>query len=603
VEATDANGTGFAERVFTVDTIAPTVMISSPIAGMVNTKTPVFNYTVSGGAVVVKLDGNVVSKVSGTTLDPLVDGTHTVRVESTDIAGNIGFAEVSFIVDTTAPVVSISSPVAGVMNNTSPLLTYAVDDGIVISKVDGVVVPKVSCDTLDALADGSHTVRVESTDSAGNVGFAEVTFVVDTVAPLVGINPVTTPTSVNTQTVMGARESGAIITVALSTTATVGVITYPTDTTWSCAFSGLVEGANTITVTASDAAGNVAVAGTSVTYDSAAPTVMLSSPSVGITGNNRPVLTYSASDGTVVVTVDGTVVQKVSGNTLDALADGIHFVRVEATDAAGNLGFAQVTFTVDTIAPGVSINPVPTLTNVSYQMLTGSREENATVAVAVNTPASPGAIVYPSATTWSCTVSNLAAGSNAVTVTATDAAGNQAIAAATITFDGIAPTVSITSPGSAPTNDNTPLLTYSASDGSVVVKMDGVVVSRVSGDSLDTLSDGSHAVRVESTDEAGNIGFAQVAFIVDTVAPAISINSVATPTKIASQTITGTRESGASVLVTVDTSATVGPVSYASGTTWSCTISDLVRGNNVITVQAIDAAGNNATATATIKKT
>jgi hypothetical protein len=295
-------------------------------------------------------------------------------------------------------------------------------------------------------------------------------------------------------------------------------------------------------------------------------------------------------------------VSKISGQDLDALADGSHIVRVEATDAAGNTGFAQVTFSVDTIPPSVNINPVMTPTNVSSQTLSGTREENATVSVSVNTSAAIGAIAYPSATTWSCTVSDLAAGGNMVTVIVTDVAGNPATAGATIAYDGIAPTITISSPGSAPTNDNTPLLTYSVSDGTVVVKVDGVVVSKVSGDTLDALSDGGHSVLVQATDEVGNIGSAQVSFIVDTVAPAISIDPVATPTKEPSQTITGTRESGSSVTVTMDTAATVGPVSYGSGTTWSCTISGLVRGNNVITAKAVDAANNSATATATIRK-
>ena len=603
VEATDANGTGFAEKTFTVDTIAPTVVINSPIAGAINTKSPALTYTVSDGSISVKVDGNVVSKVSGTTLDPLPDGTHTLRVESTDGAGNTGFAEIVFTVDTTAPTVSIASPISGATNNNHPVVTYTVSDGTVVVTVDGVVVAKVSGDALDALADGSHKVRAESTDSVGNVGFAEVTFVVDTVPPTVTVNPLTTPTRVNTQTIGGNRESGATITLSVDTSAPVGPVVYPTDTTWSGSVNGLAEGTNNITITAKDRAQNTTIITTSILYDSIAPSVTINSPALGVTKDNTPRLDFTIMGGSVsLVRVDGVVVSKTSGQDLDALMDGSHTVRVEATDAAGNTGFAEVVFMVDTIAPAVSINPVTTPTNMSSQTLMGTREENATVSIAVNTSASVGTVSYPSATTWSCMVSNLATGNNSVTVTATDSAGNPATATTDITFDAIAPTVSISSPGSVPTNDNTPLLTYSASDGSVVVKVDGVVISKVSGDSLDMLTDGSHTVLVESTDAAGNVGSAQVSCIVDTVAPAILINPVTTPTKLTSQTISGTRESGASVSVTVNTSATVEPVSYGSGTTWSCTISGLVHGNNVITAQAVDAANNSTTATVTIRK-
>jgi hypothetical protein len=56
------------------------------------------------------------------------------------------------------------------------------------------------------------------------------------------------------------------------------------------------------------------------------------------------------SDGTVTVKVDGIIVSKVSGNRLATLPNGSHTVRVEARDAAGNTGFAEVTFTVAAVA-------------------------------------------------------------------------------------------------------------------------------------------------------------------------------------------------------------------------------------------------------------
>jgi hypothetical protein len=79
-------------------------------------------------------------------------------------------------------------------------------------------------------------------------------------------------------------------------------------------------------------------------------------------------------------------------------------------------------------------------------------------------------------------------------------------------------------------SDNTPTLTYTVTDDvsasfTEVVKVDDVTVSKVSGDSLDTLADGSHTVRVEATDEAGNTGYEEVTFTVDTTYPDISVSS------------------------------------------------------------------------------
>ena len=534
------------------------------------------------------------------TLEP-GDGTKTVYVKFKDNVGNwsIAYSD-SIILDTTAPTVSIASPSVAATNDTTPLLTFTASDGTVVVKVNGAAVNKVSGDSLDTLSDGSHTVRVESTDAAGNMGFAEVSFTVDTVAPSVAISPVTTPTNVSNQTITGTMEAGATVTVAVNTTATAGPVTYPSPTTWSCAITGLVDGANNIAVTATDAANNSATAATSIAYDSVAPTVSITSPAAGVTNDNTPLLTLDKGDGTAVVKVDGAIVDTASGQSLDALTDGSHTVRVESTDAAGNTGFAEVSFIIDTIVPSVSINQVTTPTNVGSQTITGNRESGATITAAVNTSASVGSVTYPTATTWSCEINGLIEGANNVIVTATDTGANSATASASIIYDVTAPGVAITSPAAAPTNDNTPHLTYTVSDGAVIVKVDGSTVSKVAGDSLDTLADGAHTVRVESTDDAGNTGFAEVTFTVDTAPPAVSINPVVTPTKLTYQTITGAMESGATVTVSVNTAATPGSVTNPTATTWSCTISNLAYGVNTIAATARDAAGNAASATASI---
>jgi flagellar hook assembly protein FlgD len=167
-------------------------------------------------------------------------------------------------------------------------------------------------------------------------------------------------------------------------------------------------------------------------------------------------------------------------------------------------------------------------------------------------------------------------------------------------YAAVVPYVQITSPAGS-TNNNTPLLTYTILNGTATaVKVDGNTVSKVSGDSLDILSDGAHTVRVEAVNNAGTVGFAETTFTVDTVPPTLSINPVTSPTTTTTQTITGSMETGAAVAVSVNTAAIAGPVTYPTTTTWSCTLTNLAWGSNVITATASDAAGNSATAAATI---
>jgi hypothetical protein len=79
------------------------------------------------------------------------------------------------------------------------------------------------------------------------------------------------------------------------------------------------------------------------------PTVQITSP-VGITASTTPTLTYSASGGTVSVTVDNVVVGKVSGQALATLPNGVHTITVVTTDSLGASSSASSTFTVDPTA-------------------------------------------------------------------------------------------------------------------------------------------------------------------------------------------------------------------------------------------------------------
>ena len=159
------------------------------------------------------------------------------------------------------------------------------------------------------------------------------------------INPVVTPTNVNVQTIGGTRELDAAIAVS---GASPGPVSYPSETTWQCTVSGLVEGDNLLVVTGSDGSGGVGIYHALITLDTVPPEVDITSPAAGATADSTPLLSYSASDGEVVVSVDGLVVQKVSGEELNALPDGPHTIRVEAGDQAGNVGWDEVSITVVT---------------------------------------------------------------------------------------------------------------------------------------------------------------------------------------------------------------------------------------------------------------
>ena len=116
----------------------------------------------------------------------------------------------------------------------------------------------------------------------------------------------------------------------------------------------LSDGTHTVSVTARDWGGNETTATSTFTVDTVGPSVTITSPADGSTVTTAtPLLQYSLGPdadlgiGSVVVRVDGDVVDKTSGDTLDGLANGPHSLSVRARDAWYNLTTVTVGFTVE----------------------------------------------------------------------------------------------------------------------------------------------------------------------------------------------------------------------------------------------------------------
>ncbi|MDD5448991.1 MAG: sialidase family protein [Candidatus Omnitrophica bacterium] len=102
--------------------------------------------------------------------------------------------------------------------------------------------------------------------------------------------------------------------------------------------------------------------------------------------------------------------------------------------------------------------------------------------------------------------------------------------------------------------------------------------------------DSQKTVFVKFSDRAGN--WSQVfsdTIILDTTPPTVTVGNYST--SLDGQIIGGARELNAPITVTAP-SLYVRPVSYPDTTTWSCYVGDFVEGENTITVETKDAAGN-----------
>lgn len=240
---------------------------------------------------------------------------YPVTVEAEDLAGNkttatdnhatLGSKLRLFVKEVTKPTVTITVPASGsyVTTNT-PAISFQLRDetngsGVKISSLTikvgneptltntspGVVVTTVSggynvtYTPQTALSDGSHTVVVNVQDNDGNAATAASrSFTIDTVPPeLYVTSPADVTSYVNAAalTVIGstndATSSPVTVTVILNSGA-VTPVTVAGDGSFSRALT-LVEGTNTIVVTATDKAGKTSSVTRTVIVDTVAPTV------------------------------------------------------------------------------------------------------------------------------------------------------------------------------------------------------------------------------------------------------------------------------------------------------------------------------------------
>jgi predicted S18 family serine protease len=85
------------------------------------------------------------------------------------------------------------------------------------------------------------------------------------------------------------------------------------------------------------------------------------------------------------------------------------------------------------------------------------------------------------------------------------------------------------------------MLTYTVSDGTVTISIDGIAnnTAQESGSVTSGLADGSHTVTIIAVDEAGNVGSATVTFTIDTATTAKTTTTTTSTTKPAAGTFSG----------------------------------------------------------------
>ncbi len=185
VQATDDVGNvGSASWPWTIDLHAPTASIiqGPPALSKKGKATFVFGADEPNVTFACQIDGRRFSPCSNPFTISVGDGSHTLSVQGTDPAGNVGPASAAYpwTVDRTKPVVTITSHPSDPTNETSATFAFTSDDPSATSTcvLDSRSRPCSSPIVYSNLALGTHTFTARFKDTVGNLGLATFTWTV-----------------------------------------------------------------------------------------------------------------------------------------------------------------------------------------------------------------------------------------------------------------------------------------------------------------------------------------------------------------------------------------------------------------------------------------
>ncbi|MCX5742430.1 MAG: Ig-like domain-containing protein [Proteobacteria bacterium] len=593
VRAADAVGNTTTQSIaFTIDTVAPTITITSAPPNPTNNATPQFVFTIGGGPATTTcaVDGGAFTACASPYTTPmLLDASHTVTIQAVDVAGNARTASRTFIVDTAPPTVTLTAQPTDPTTDATPSVSFSVAGGAISvqCQIDGgAFAACASPFTAPAQSDGFHTITIRALDDAGNTGTAVAMFTIDTGAPQVTItssppNPTNDNTATVAFTVVGAF-------VALDCQIDAGAFVACTSPFTTAA---LPDGTHTITVRATDSASNAGSAFKTFQVDTVGPVVTIITPPTNPFNDPTPDTIFQVTGGAISVacSVDGGAFATcASPFTAPMLTEGSHTIVVRALDDVGNPGSATTgAFVVDTIAPPLTLTGVAMLTNDSTPTVTFSSDGSQS---GFRCKVDAGVFA---ACTSPFTATTLLDGTHTITVRAVDAATNFTEKLSTFDVDATPPTVTLTSQPPLNTNDNTPTVAFTTAGSPTLVECQvgaGAFVACTSPFTAAALGEGASSITVRATDAATNTGAATATFTVDTIAPTIAITTTfANPTKNPRPPIAFTA-TGATASLQCQTDA-LAFVTCTSPFTPSGNLSD---GPHTITVRGTDLAGNTA---------
>ncbi|MEX6323677.1 Ig-like domain-containing protein [Providencia hangzhouensis] len=497
----------------------------------------------------------------------LTDGTYDYTVKATDVAGN------STVVTESVQIKTTLQPTTLQLNNQSDLMTnqplptlsgQSEPHATIQVSLSGEIYSTVadaqgawSIMVTSALASGSHLLKVQVTDIAGNSEKISETVWVDTTLPAATAK--LTESSDSGAKGDNLTQHQAVTLEGITKPQSTVVIQFAgqeystladKDGQWQVALPAVKQdGEYDYQVSVTDTVGNIGMSNGQFTVDTQVDSLSVhlntlsDSGKVGdhITQESRPHFSGKAEAGSrVELMIDGQHVVTTADShgawtivVQQTLTDGTYDYTVKATDVAGNSTVVTESVQIKTTLQPTTLqlnNQSDLMTNQPLPTLSGQSEPHATIQVSLS-----GEIystVADAQGAWSIMVTSaLASGSHLLKVQVTDIAGNSEKISETVWVDTTLPaaTAKLTeSSDSGAKGDN--LTQHQAVTLEGITKPQSAVVIQFAGQEYSTLADkdgqwqvalpavnqdGEYDYQVSVTDTVGNIGTSSGQFTVD----------------------------------------------------------------------------------------
>ncbi len=166
------------------DLTAPVVSVTPPVSP---TRTPSVGFTSDDPTATYTCSADGAAATACTSpFSPagLADGPHTVAVVARDEMGNVSSpATAAFTVDTAAPAATITIVPGNAADHSTAVTVVLSEPGTFTCLLDGLGVACGASFTVVPDAEGQHTLTVTATDTLGNAGDTQATFLADWTAP------------------------------------------------------------------------------------------------------------------------------------------------------------------------------------------------------------------------------------------------------------------------------------------------------------------------------------------------------------------------------------------------------------------------------------